>query len=374
MPIRYWTLASAWLALCCFPTEATAAPNNFLRAGSRYTIDVWETDDGLPQNSVITMTQTRDGYLWLGTLNGLVRFDGFRFTVFDQNNTPELNSSRIVKLFEDSHGDLWVGTENAGVALIKDGRVTSAPQIGQGQERRLSAACEDSNGAVWLYSANGELWRYWNGRFATFLFGWEGPSACRVIVAETGGPVWIGTDRRQCAIAPLAADASLDLPVTREVPVRKLDFLARSPRGGYWRLADGHVQKWTADRPERDLGSYPWNRASVSAACEDQDGNLLVGTLGAGVFWYDSSGKATPLTSKEGLSNNYILSLLVDREGTLWVGTDGGGLNRVKQQYFDVVEETRNLVVQSVCGDGRGGLWLGFNAIGENASGARSEE
>jgi ligand-binding sensor domain-containing protein/signal transduction histidine kinase len=158
--------------------------------------------------------------------------------------------------------------------------------------------------------------------------------------------------------------------VAQEVPVRKLDFLLASQRGGYWRLADGHVQKWTANRLERDWGSYPWNRAPVSAACEDQDGNLVVGTLGAGVFWFDASGKATRLSTAEGLSYNYILSLLVDGEGTLWVGTDGGGLNRVKQQVFDLVEETWNLVVQSLCENDRGGLWMGFNAIGENANGA----
>jgi ligand-binding sensor domain-containing protein/signal transduction histidine kinase len=359
----------ASLLFCAF--HCAGASNAVVRAGARYTVDVWETDDGLPQNSVITMTQTRDGYLWLGTLNGLVRFDGFRFTVFDENNTPGLGSSRIVKLFEDSKGGLWVGTEAAGIALVKDGQLTSPPEIGHGgSERRLSAACEDSTGAVWLYNANGELWRYWNGRFAPFLFGWDSPSACRAIIAETAGPVWIGTDRRQSAVTPGAVDASLDLPVTRDVPVKKLDFLLASKRDGYWRLADGHVQKWTTNRLERDLGPYPWSRAPVSAACEDQDGNLVVGTLGAGVFWFDAGGKTTRLSTTEGLSYNYILSLLVDREGTLWVGTDGGGLNRVKHQVFDLVEETRNLVVQSVSEADRGGLWIGFNAIGEDAQGA----
>jgi hypothetical protein len=143
-----WVIAAVWLSLggSCF--DLTAASRAVLGIGTPYTIDVWDTEDGLPQNSVIAMTQTRDGYLWLGTLNGLARFDGVRFTVFDESNTPGLNSSRIVSLFEDSRGYLWIGTETAGVALAKDGGVTSL-DIGQGgRERRLRAVCEDSNGSV----------------------------------------------------------------------------------------------------------------------------------------------------------------------------------------------------------------------------------
>src|SRR5262249_15386694 len=160
-------------------------------------------EDGLQGNSVITMTQTRDGYLWLGTLYGLVRFDGIRFTVFDENNTPGLNSSRIVKLFEDSQENLWIGTETAGIAVMKNGGVTSSPDVGLGGvERRLVAACEDAHGAVWLYEANGELWRYWNKGFRPFLQGQYGSSDCRAIIAEAGGPVWVGTDYGQSAIGP----------------------------------------------------------------------------------------------------------------------------------------------------------------------------
>src|SRR5262245_13361167 len=104
---------------CCW--AASAAPS------ARHTVRTWKTDDGLPENVVLALTQTKDGYLWLGTLKGLVRFDGFgrtsadgrtHFPVFDQNNTPELGSSTIVKVFEDSQTNLWIGTETAGVVLV----------------------------------------------------------------------------------------------------------------------------------------------------------------------------------------------------------------------------------------------------------------
>ena len=141
----------------------------------------------------------------------------------------------------------------------------------------------------------------------------------------------------------------------------KLDFLLASRQGGYWRLADGRIQKWTANRLERDLGPYPWtNTVLIAAACEDQQGNLVVGTYGDGVYWFNAEGKFTRLADE--LSQRYILSLTVDREGCLWVGTDGGGLNRVKRQIFEVLESSRGSTVQSVCEDAHGGIWIGYNS------------
>src|SRR5262249_22523301 len=81
----------------------------------------------------------------------------------------------------------------------------------------------------------------------------------------------------------------------------------------------------------------------------------------AGVFWFDAEGRATLLSTNQGLASDHILSLLVDQEGALWVGTDGSGLNRVKRKVFAVLEECRGWVVQSVCEDDQGGLWIGSN-------------
>jgi len=349
-----WTLAAAWLLL--LPASALPAAGN-----ARFTIDVWGTDEGLPQNSVIAMTQTRDGYLWLGTLDGLVRFDGIRFTVFKGSDNPGLNSSRIIKLFEDSHDNLWIGTETAGVAFIKDGLAKSLDIGGDTREGRLTSACEDSSGAVWLYTADGQLGRYRDGRMEIGNFAAQQFSSYRQVIQEKSGPLWVGVDWGLYGFGTNASFESRELPLEHVLPAAKLDFVLASDREGYWRLADGRVQKWKTNRLELDLGTYPWGSAPVSAACEDQQGNLVVGTRGAGLCWFDAEGKATCLSTKEGLSNNHILSLHTDREGSLWVGTDGGGLNRIKRKGFDAIEESRLLVVQSVCDDGQGGLWIGSN-------------
>ncbi len=368
--LRHWI---AGLALCAvaipFPVAASSLSSP---PDSPFIVESWTTDDGLPQSSVISVIQTRDGYLWLGTLNGLVRFDGVRFEVFDENNTPGLNSSRIVHLFEDSQTNLWIGTETAGVVLAQQGTVRKLEQLGSGSPKeRLVSACEDSTGAVWLYLADGRLGRYLTGTVTVYddLRGGP-PDVNHTVVAETDrlwvGPVWWQEDWWLLGIGPLDKLHPPDVAGALRLPMApSLDYLVQSPKGGYWRLANGRILKCRGNTLERDLGRYPWKaNARPSAACEDADGNLIVGTLdetsGDGVFWYDSAGKPSHLSQAEGVSRNGILSLCLDREGNLWVGTDGGGLNRVKRKPFRLAATTKGPVAQTVCGDGVGGVWMGF--------------
>lgn len=360
-------ILALWILCLAHRPALQAAATPAPPAASSYVIDAWGTDEGLPQNSVTSIVQTRDGYLWCGTLNGLVRFDGTRFVVLDESNAPGLNSSRIVHLFEDSRGVLWIGTETAGVATLENGRITSLG-IGRGtSEQRLVAAAEDDRGSVWLYTADGQLWRHRNGKLDIFVFDLRRPSPTRALVAEPGGLVWIGTDRRLAAVMPDVAAGSLELPVALEAPVDRLDYLLASSKGGYWRLANGQIQRCVRQEVILEWGSNPWGSAPVAAACEDREGNLLVGTLGVGVFWFDPQGRFAWLTTGHGLTHDIILSLHVDREGTLWIGTDGGGLNRVKRPVFERLDRARGLqpkVIQSVCEDAQGGLWIGSNGGG----------
>src|SRR5581483_11056237 len=114
---RLSSLRLAWLILCAGPLPVAADD------ALPFTVDVWGNEEGLPQSSVVSIIQSRDGYLWLGTLNGLVRFDGNQFTVFNRMNTPAFTGDRIVFLFEDSRTNLWVGTDSGGLQMIRDGVV-----------------------------------------------------------------------------------------------------------------------------------------------------------------------------------------------------------------------------------------------------------
>ncbi len=351
MPNPRWFFATiGLLAGILFPGGAPAA-------GTRFAVVDWDTDKGLPGNEVIAMTQTSDGYLWLGTLHGLARFDGLQFKVFNELNTPGLNSSQIVSLFEDSRSNLWIGTETAGAVLIKEGRAISL-DLGRGSRAgRLKSACEDPAGAVWLYTADGQLARHRGGKVDVWNVG---PSAQRSLIMEKGGLMWVGMDQGLFGLNTAAALGSTALPLEQEIRVAHLDLLLAGQHGGYWRLADGRVQKWRVNHLEKDLAPYPWKKP-VYTACEDARGNLVVGTSGDGIYWFDAEGNAAHITSEQGLSHSYILSLTTDREGNLWVGTDGGGLNRVKQQVFQMLEASGALTVHSVAEDDTGGLWFNSN-------------
>ncbi len=97
----------------------------FSSATAQYRFDSWTTDNGLPQNSIYSIIQTRDGYLWMATFDGLVRFDGVQFKVFDKSNTKGLSTNRFTALYEDKDGTLWAGTSDGGLTRYRDGVFTT---------------------------------------------------------------------------------------------------------------------------------------------------------------------------------------------------------------------------------------------------------
>ena len=160
------------MAACCFfAALECSARSTFLR-NPEYLIDTWETEDGLPENSATAMVQTPDGYLWFGTFNGLVRFDGNKFTVLDPVNTPEFHSAGVVNLHLDRRGCLWVSTYRG--LMVRDGTnwCTMGPKEGWTNTIVRSFA-ERANGDLLLATFDGRLFEFSSGRSALQ------PSTCR---------------------------------------------------------------------------------------------------------------------------------------------------------------------------------------------------
>lgn len=343
-----------WLGVGGLQVLAETAPH--------FTVTEWGPNTRVhpPQSSIIAMTLTRDGYLWVGTRDGLARFDGVQFTFFNEGNTPGLKSSPIVKLFEDSHTNLWIGTETAGIFLAASGQTKSLGIGRTPREGRLISICEDATGAVWLCLADGQIARYRDGHVVTWKLG-----RVRSLISDVSGLLWVGSEISLSGWRPSAEIKSDEPPKSVEgsvMPVPGLVFLLASKQGGFWCLCNRQIRKYKAGRFE-EFETYHWNRelTPITCACEDLRGNLIVGTAGEGVFWFDAQGSNYVQLSSGTISHNWVFSLCVDREGDLWVGTDGGGLNRVKRQLFDVLEVTRDATVQTVSEDNQGGLWIGYN-------------
>jgi signal transduction histidine kinase/streptogramin lyase len=184
-----------------------------------------------------------------------------------------------------------------------------------------------------------------------------------MIAAEKSGALWVADVGGMFSIHPENFNPRA-VVVGESIRAERLDFILASQNGGIWRLMNGRIQKWKSGGLEKDLGAYPWGNSAIKAACEDKDGNLIVGTLGAGIFWYDVNDKCQNISTNQGLSSVYVLSLCPDREGNLWVGTDGNGLNRIKRKTFDTPVELHAWDAQSLSADSHGGLWAAFNAHG----------
>ena len=244
-----------------------------------YLIDLWTSDNGLPDSSVTAIVQTPDGYLWVGTYNGLARFDGVRFVTFDPVNTPELKHARVDGLFVDAQGTLWINTHDGSMTAWRNGVFTREWQGGQvsavfsrsnqiffallrgqlvcrtgnfdehaqWQSIPLAGATsgdsfrQDSAGALWYLTRDGALNRligtnsepvsskdYLNGERVNCL------------TTDGSGRIWVGTEKR---LLLWRGDHFEDQTPTNGEPVVNISFIACTASNGCWVMADGRVRK-----------------------------------------------------------------------------------------------------------------------------------
>jgi signal transduction histidine kinase/ligand-binding sensor domain-containing protein/CheY-like chemotaxis protein len=353
---------------------ACLAFNPVLRAGidpakaiTQYHHDVWTTEQGLPQNTVTAITQTRDGYIWIGTELGLARFDGLRFQVFNKKNTAALKSNMVNALVEDRQGDLWVGTAGGGLTRLSHGVfATFTAKEGLPNEVVLSLY-EDHTGVLWIGTDGGGLIRFHDGKFTAFSSREGLPDNSVYAIAEDrAGNLWAGTH------AGLARfhHGTFSIYTTRNgLPNDYVKSLIQARDRGLWigtnggglsRLKEGRIERYTT---KTGLPSD-----AISALSEDQLGNLWVGTFGAGIARM-AGGATTVYGTKDGLSNDDVDCFFMDHEGALWIGTTGGGINRLADApilTYDTQEGLSNETALAVFEDHTGSLWIGTNGGGVN--------
>ncbi|MBA2494842.1 MAG: hypothetical protein H0V31_09135 [Acidobacteria bacterium] len=150
-----------FLGFClCFP---------FITAQAQYRFDSWTTDNGLPQNSVYSILQTADGHIWLTTLDGLARFDGVRFTVFNKSNTKNLPSSRFIKIFAEADDTLWICTEESGLVRYQNGEFQTFTTADGLPSNNLREILKDTDGSLLIFTENG-IARFRDNRFSIRRF------------------------------------------------------------------------------------------------------------------------------------------------------------------------------------------------------------
>lgn len=329
----------------------------FARAAlAQYQFDSWTTENGLPQNAVNAIVQTRDGYLWLATFDGLVRFDGVQFTVFNKGNTKGIGSNRFDLLFEDRHGALWAGTEDNRVIRYQAGVFTTYSPDDGWPSSTVTQIEEDEAGNFQVVSRK-EIAKWKDGRFTSY--------ALEDLLPESAGAKWVGGNRLAWVGANGLSWYSRGRLNTYSVKsgLPEIDFASvhvfedqhgtawiRTTGGGVVRVKDGHF----VVLPVKD------NRLKDIPAREDRNGNIWLG--GADV-WLGrlKDGRLTRYTLPSGFRESRVMCFYEDREGNFWIGSSGG-LYCAREAAITMYTRREGLSsdnVYPIYEDQAGALWFG---------------
>ncbi|MDC0710443.1 two-component regulator propeller domain-containing protein [Stigmatella sp. ncwal1] len=318
----------------------------------------WQRSAGLPQSAILTLAQTPDGYLWAGTWEGLARFDGVRFTIFENHTTPMLQARSIRGLATSQDGTLWLGTE-AGLTGMRDGTFfpVTAPEGVVLKDLRTLLPARD--GSLWIATLGHGLLHYSGGHFQAWTTRTGLVDDIVWALAESpDGTLWVGTSQGLqrwdgTALKPGPAFAPEDM----EPSVRAL---AVDPDGHLWvGTEDGSVYRQQGGRMLREpRASMPGNQ--ISSLLVDKDGSLWVGSTGGGLLRL-ANGQRSVLDGAQGLAEEAVAALLEDSEGNIWIGTEEAGLHRLKDAPLTPYGRSEGLphdVISSIHEARDGSLWF----------------
>jgi signal transduction histidine kinase/ligand-binding sensor domain-containing protein len=339
--------------------SGTAGALDSSKAISQFGHDVWQ--DELPQNTIHCILQARNGYLWLGTYEGLIRFDGVRFVLYDTRPPANLRGTAVLALAEDRSGTLWIAT-NGGLSRFENGRFSTTGTAEGLPSNVVFSLCEGKDGSLWVGTDRGVA-RKWHGAFTVFTTanGLANDSV-RSIVEGEPGVFWFATDD---GLSRLRDGRFTTWRAGDGLPASLLRLLVRGEEGEIWiggyggltRLRDGTFRTFTT------ADGLPEN--FVRALYRDRGGSLWVGTENGGLSRF-RDGRFVSFSTRDGLSHDYVRSVFEDREGSLWVGTNGG-LDRFRDSNFTTFSRSEGLshnFARTVLEDSTGTIWIGTDGGG----------
>lgn len=316
---------------------------------SKFIISIWRTGEGLPVNDIQDIKETPDGYLWIGTYRGLVRFDGVQFQSFLTTPTGTRFGTRFSPLETDARGRLWVAPDQAGLVRVDTGVFSEVLTNGIFQER-VQSLCHDGAGGMMWVDANGRL-----GRFDT-----DNPTKRkRLDAVASASSRWVRDFEGRLWLVGSRNLKIYENEGWRDVYTSEASFVV-TPRkaGGMWLARDAKLWIVLPDGTTREEVSVPWKgQTRVNCLLEDRQQRLWVGTLAQGLFCYSSGQFEQIVPTPSG-----VVCLLEDQQGNnIWAGTRGGGLIRIgKRQFFrhGLHSGLQNEFVRSLAQDTAGRLWI----------------
>ncbi len=363
------------------------------RALTQYLHRIWQTPQGLPQGTIRSIHQTKDGYLWLGTDQGLVRFDGVRFTSFDNPGGKSQQELWVRQIVEDARQDLWIATANTGLLYFHDGALARFPgnpglpsqtvycvlsaqdgdlwactqngvaRIHEGQVRtvasgRFQAACQRQDGSIWA-GGDGPRLTVWKGTSQSTLELHSLPeyAAVQALLAARDGSLWIGTSEGLLHLAKGEEHLYTKAEGLSNNSVLTLD---ESQDGSIWIGTNDGFSRWRGRELESFGTRNGLSQSTVYSIQEDREGSLWVGTKRGLNQFLDR--RTIPITTSEGLPSNDTGPVLQDAQGMIWVGTIGAGLSRYDGRHTKILTTREGLSSNSIYAfavDARGDLCAG---------------
>ncbi len=320
---------------------------------SHYSVRTWQTDDGLPRNTIIAISQTPDGYLWLGTPFGVIRFDGSTFTRMEGDYHPVFTRARTRVLHTDSRGRLWIGTGTIGI-IRYDGKMFTHIDNRSGLAHpTVNSICEDPQGNVWIGGQDGSLCRI---DIEDKVHAISPPRAERAtdpikLIRDFEGNLWL--------LNRNSFGRLNEGKMTDTVPINNPGALfSPSLSGGAWLINADTLELVAFDGKKQTDQTIrlPIRANQVTVLFEDSKGNLWLGSQKDGAYRY-SGGEFV----REFSTTHRIFSIFEDSEANIWIGTEGGGLTRLLPNSFEKIggrAGAANALVRSVCEDGQGDIWM----------------
>ncbi|MGB6133147.1 MAG: two-component regulator propeller domain-containing protein [Acidobacteriaceae bacterium] len=301
---------AAMALLCC--AARAAAPDG-------YTRKLWQTQDGLPEQTVQAFAQTPDHYLWVGTTGGLLRFDGARFRLFDRSNTPQLKENSVFALLVSRDGSLWIGTEGGGLVRYRQGQFRAYDASDGLSDEFVRALFEDRGGTIWVGTDNGLL-RYAAGRLVRVDGNGKIPAiAVHAIAEDHQGGLWVGGSR----LLRLYKGEVREYQLEGGGSLNRVKSILETKDGTIWVGTVSGLHRLLPGAKQFEL--VPGITQTVRVLRQTLDGSLWVGTIGRGIL-RRNDGQFTEITAPDSLPSNTVLNVFEDDEKNIWIGTQAGML------------------------------------------------
>jgi signal transduction histidine kinase/ligand-binding sensor domain-containing protein/CheY-like chemotaxis protein len=349
----------------CLMIPCSVWPLDSVVPVSKYIHDSWTTDRGLPQNSVQAIEQSPDGYLWFGTQQGLVRFDGLKFHIFSLGTLPALGFNFVSALKVTRDGSLWVGAYDGQLARFSKGTIQNIPSPAELVGNTINSFFEDSQDRLWIASKGGGLFSIENGKVqAVHIAAIPSLQSVNSLCGDGAGGLWIGTTAglfhlERGKTTPVTFPDGHLLQHPRHLFLDKKGILWINAAGGIFQLLDGRLKNINLEL------KFDTGKEEAQVIQGDAEGSIWINTTIRLIRCHNQTVESIPFQDRP--TQNVISRIFEDREGNLWVGSNGYGVHRFRRPRISgyVAEQKYpSQMVNSVLEDRNGNIWLGFDRGG----------